>query len=143
MCIENVYFHGPLYKKLKNSGVTNSVMDLSTGFISINNLYTDSKKHKVFWSSKIENEKTSINEISDIKNMKNTIAKKMSYMNFNAFKTDNIMDDTTSRKIRTRTYILKQLPKAPFFNNLSKNKSILMLLAPKFVGFKKLLLNVL
>ncbi|KAG9300324.1 hypothetical protein G9A89_011397 [Geosiphon pyriformis] len=137
VCVENIYFCEPLYKKLKNLGVTDGMINLLTGPISVNSLHTDNEEHKVSWSSKVERENTSVSEVFDIENMKNTIAEKVSYMNFNTFETNDIMNNTTPKKMRTRTYVLRQPPKVSFFNDLNENKSILKLPVPKFLSMLK------
>ncbi|KAG9305764.1 hypothetical protein G9A89_022147 [Geosiphon pyriformis] len=63
----------------------------------------------------------------------------MSYVDSNASKIDDMIDDTTPKKTRTRTYVLGQLPKASFFVNASNNNSKLVLSVPKFVRSNQLL----
>ncbi|KAG9296955.1 hypothetical protein G9A89_003669 [Geosiphon pyriformis] len=88
--IENIYFCSSAYKKSKKSNVTGVVVNSSAGLISINILQAVSSKYKMFWSSEVESEETSINGVSNVKNMNNMIAEKMNYINSNTSKTDNM-----------------------------------------------------
>ncbi|KAG9290834.1 hypothetical protein G9A89_010983 [Geosiphon pyriformis] len=88
----------------------------------------------------MDSEENSISKVSDVKDIKNTVAKEISYVNSNTSETDNMVDDTTPKMMCTRTYVLGKLPKGSSFDVLNDDGAELVLLAPKFIGFKKLLL---
>ncbi|KAG9304894.1 hypothetical protein G9A89_010756 [Geosiphon pyriformis] len=75
----------------------------------------------------MESEDVSVSEVFNIENMNNIVAKEMSYVNSNDSEADNMVDDTTLRKTRTRMYVLGQPPKKPFFNNASNVDNVLEL----------------
>ncbi|KAG9301653.1 hypothetical protein G9A89_016723 [Geosiphon pyriformis] len=119
--VESVYTQDPSYKKSKKPDITGIIVDLLAGPLSSHD-------------SKMESKNTSINKVSDIKNMGNMVAEKTSYIDSNASKTDNMIDDTTSKKMQTKTYMLGQPPKKPSFKNLSDDDAELVLFDSKFAG---------
>ncbi|KAG9285360.1 hypothetical protein G9A89_010835 [Geosiphon pyriformis] len=110
--VESVYTHNFSYKKSKKSGVTGVV---------------------------VESEDASISEVLDVENMDNIVAEETSYIDSNTSETDNMVDNTTSRKMQTKTYVLGLLPKTPSFKNLSDDNTELVLPESKFVGSNQLL----
>ncbi|KAG9300362.1 hypothetical protein G9A89_009986 [Geosiphon pyriformis] len=66
------------------------------------------------------------------------VAKKTSYIDSNISETDDMVDDMTPRKMRTRTYVLRLSLKTPFFKNLSNNNAELVLPKFKFAGSNQL-----
>ncbi|KAG9303588.1 hypothetical protein G9A89_018484 [Geosiphon pyriformis] len=135
----HVCVHNSLYKKSKKSGIIGFVVNSLAGPLFEHVLQTDCNERKVSWGSKVESEDISISEVSDVENINNMVAEKTSYVNFNAFETDNMVDNVTSRKIQTKTYVLEPPPKTPFFKNLSDNDTELVFLESKFVGSNWLL----
>ncbi|KAG9293721.1 hypothetical protein G9A89_019058 [Geosiphon pyriformis] len=136
--VDSVYSRSLSFKKPKKSEVSDTVVDSSTGPLSVEMLQATDIRCDRSWGSEMESEENSVSGLSDVQNLKNTITKKTSYVDSNASKMDDMIDDTTLRKTKTRTYVLEQLPKASFFVNTSDNDSELVLLAPKFVGFNQL-----
>ncbi|KAG9306520.1 hypothetical protein G9A89_004717 [Geosiphon pyriformis] len=100
--VDMVYSHNALYKKPKKPVVGN-VIDSSADLLSMESIGGVGVKPGVFWGSKVGSIANSVSDLSDIKNMANTVAKKTSYTELG--KVDN-MDDTTPRKTHIRTYIL-------------------------------------
>ncbi|KAG9294664.1 hypothetical protein G9A89_008143 [Geosiphon pyriformis] len=103
-------------------------------------LQANGDKHAKSWGSEMDSKKNSVSEVSNIKTIKNTITEETSYINSNTSKTDNMVDNATSRLTHTRTYILEKLPKGLLFGVLNDNDANLVFPVPKFVGSKKLLL---
>ncbi|KAG9301272.1 hypothetical protein G9A89_012655 [Geosiphon pyriformis] len=116
------------------------MVDLLAELLFANMLLTTSIKHAKSWDSKIDSKKNSVSKVLDVKNIKNTITEKTSYIDSNAFETDNMINNAILRKIHMRTYVLGQLPNVLFFNSLSNDGAELMLLVFKFSKFYKLLL---
>ncbi|KAG9293874.1 hypothetical protein G9A89_019212 [Geosiphon pyriformis] len=132
--IKSVYTCSFLYKKPKKSAAASNVIKLLAGPVPVEMLLVNENGCKKSWRSKVDSKNNSVSEISDVKNMRNMVAKETSYVDSNASETDNMMDDTTPKKTRTKTYVLEQPPKVLFFVNVSDNNNELVLLAPKFVG---------
>ncbi|KAG9301761.1 hypothetical protein G9A89_003308 [Geosiphon pyriformis] len=132
--IESMYFRGLLYKKSKNPGMAGGMVNSLAGSVSNNILQASSLECKVFWSSKVESKNASVSGMSNLENMNNIVAKEMSFVNSNNSEADDMVNDTTPRKTRTRTYVLGQLPKRSFFNNMNDIDDILELSSPKFGG---------
>ncbi|KAG9294193.1 hypothetical protein G9A89_021552 [Geosiphon pyriformis] len=118
--VESVYSHGPLYKKMKLSGVSSGVVDLSAGPLSV--------------GSEVDSEEAGVSEVLDVKDLENTVAEEMSYVDPNASKTDNMKDNATPRKTCMRTFILEQPPKVISFTSISDNNSEVVLSGAKFAG---------
>ncbi|KAG9303893.1 hypothetical protein G9A89_005803 [Geosiphon pyriformis] len=136
--VESVYFRSSTFKKMKKPGASGIVIDSSARPLSVNMLQANSNEHAKSWDSKMDSKENSISEVLDVKNMKNMVAEETSYIDSNAFKTDDIMNDTTLKMTCTRTYILRKLPKKLPFNILNDNDVELVLPAPKFVGSNRL-----
>ncbi|KAG9296006.1 hypothetical protein G9A89_011858 [Geosiphon pyriformis] len=124
--------------KPKKSEASDTIVNSLAGPLSAEMLQATNIGHNRSWSSEMKSEESSISELSDMENLKNTVAEETSHVDSNASETDDMIDDTTSRKTRMRTYVLRQLPKAPSFMNTSNDDNKLMLLEPKFVGFNRL-----
>ncbi|KAG9295145.1 hypothetical protein G9A89_006126 [Geosiphon pyriformis] len=133
-----MYFYSPLFKKPKKPEASGAIVDLSAGLLSAEMLRATDIGHDRSWGSEIESKKSSMNRLSDVENLRNTIAEETSYIDSNAFEMDNIIDNATPKKTRMRTYVLVQPPKAPSFVNTSNNNSKLVFLVPKFVGSNQL-----
>ncbi|KAG9296236.1 hypothetical protein G9A89_014828 [Geosiphon pyriformis] len=118
--VESVYSWGPSYKKSKKPDVTGMVID---------SLVRPLPGH----GSEMESKDISISRISNVGNINNIVAEEMSYMNSNTSKTNNMVDDTTPKKMHMRTYVLEQLPKTPFFKNLSNDNTEIVLPKSRFV----------
>ncbi|KAG9300322.1 hypothetical protein G9A89_011395 [Geosiphon pyriformis] len=86
--------------------VANSIVEISAGSLVFTNMLTNGNKPVRLWDSKANSETSSISNISDLKNMKNMIVEETSYADLNASEVDNVIDDTTLKKICTRTYHL-------------------------------------
>ncbi|KAG9298983.1 hypothetical protein G9A89_020296 [Geosiphon pyriformis] len=80
----------------------------------------------------MESKVSNVNGLSDLENIKNTVAEETSYADLDASVVNNIKDNTMSRKTHTCTYMLDQPPKTPLFDILSDNKIIVALLFLKF-----------
>ncbi|KAG9298951.1 hypothetical protein G9A89_015973 [Geosiphon pyriformis] len=137
--VESIYTWNSFYKKKsKKPDVTGVVVNSSAGPLPRHVLQTDCGKCKVFWSSKIESKDVSISGMSNVENMDNIMAKKTSYVDANTSETNDMVDNATSRKMQTRTYVLEPLPKTPSFKNLSDNNAELVLPESKFAGSNQL-----
>ncbi|KAG9298455.1 hypothetical protein G9A89_003678 [Geosiphon pyriformis] len=138
--VKSVYSYSSLFKKPKKSDASGIIVDSSAGSLFANILQDTSVEHTKSWGSEMDSEENSVSKVSDIENMKNIVTKEMSYVNFNTFETNDMMNDATLRKTQMRTYVLEQPPKVPSFDALSDNDAKLVLLGPKFSGSYKLLL---
>ncbi|KAG9295597.1 hypothetical protein G9A89_000962 [Geosiphon pyriformis] len=127
--IESIYSHSPSFKKTKKPKTSNVMVNLLAGSLSVNILQAIGVKCTRSWDNEIDSKKNSISKVLDVENIKNTIAKEMSYIDSNASEIDDIIDDTTSKKTQMRTYVLRQLPKVLSFNTLSNNGAKLVLSA--------------
>ncbi|KAG9298995.1 hypothetical protein G9A89_020308 [Geosiphon pyriformis] len=90
-------------------------------------------------AKKKESKTNSVDGLSDLENIKNTVTEKTSYANSDNSVIDGMEDDTTPRKIHTCMYVLGQSLKAPLFDVLSDNENMVALLPPKFKSFNQLL----
>ncbi|KAG9307657.1 hypothetical protein G9A89_023222 [Geosiphon pyriformis] len=133
-CIKSMYSHGLLFKKPKNPGMAGGVVNLLAGPVLGNVLQTNSLECKMSWNSEMESENASISGMSNLENMTNIVAEEMSFMNSNNSETDDMVDDTTLKKMRMKTYVLGQLLKRPSFNNVNDIDDILELSSSKFGG---------
>ncbi|KAG9292210.1 hypothetical protein G9A89_023930 [Geosiphon pyriformis] len=97
--IKSIYIRGPSYKKLKKPDIAGIIVDSSAGPFSSH-------------GSKVESEDTSVSGVSDVENIDNMMTKKTSYIDFNTSETDNIVDDTTPRKIDDNAELV--LPNSKF-----------------------------
>ncbi|KAG9307386.1 hypothetical protein G9A89_017215 [Geosiphon pyriformis] len=137
-CVENVYSCGPLYKKTKLPGVSSGIVDSLAGPFSVGMLYSNGVRLQKSWSSKVNSKETGVSEVSDVKDLKNTVAKETSYVDLNASKTDEIEDDATPKKTHMRTFVLEQLPKVISFTSMSDDNSKVVLPGAKFAGSNRL-----
>ncbi|KAG9300593.1 hypothetical protein G9A89_005193 [Geosiphon pyriformis] len=126
--VESVYFRGLSYKKPRKPEIAGGVVDLFAGFLPAALLHSGDEECKVSWESKVENDESSMSEVSDVENMANTIAEETSYTEFGD---DDKMNKATPRKTRIRTYVLGKSPKAPTFDFMSDDKNVLSLPSPK------------
>ncbi|KAG9288627.1 hypothetical protein G9A89_006728 [Geosiphon pyriformis] len=138
--IKSIYFYGASFKKVRKPVVSGTVVDSSAGLLYADLLLADGGKCKASWDSKVENESNNISEVSNLEDMENLVAEETSYINSNTFGNNDLMDDTTPRKTRTRTYVLDKPPKQPSFNLENNNNSVLELPPRTFVGSNQLLL---
>ncbi|KAG9304838.1 hypothetical protein G9A89_016868 [Geosiphon pyriformis] len=129
--IDTVYSCGASYKKPKVP-VTGGVIDFSASPLSLENIGVVSVKPVVSWRSDIDSIASSVSGLSDVKNMKNTVAEETSYAESDNLADNENMNKTTPRKTCTRTYVLGQLPKVPLFNDVSDDDLVLELLSLKF-----------
>ncbi|KAG9305788.1 hypothetical protein G9A89_001076 [Geosiphon pyriformis] len=111
--VESVYLHGPSYKKTKLPGVSSG--------------------------SEVDSKEAGVSKVSDIENLENMVAEKMSYVDPNASETDKIEDNATPRKTHTRTFILEQPLKAICFTSMSNDNFEMVLPGAKFTGSNWLL----
>ncbi|KAG9296261.1 hypothetical protein G9A89_014853 [Geosiphon pyriformis] len=137
--VESVYLCNPSYKKMKLSGVSSGVVDSSAGLLSVSMLHNDGAGLQRSWGSEIDSEEMSVSKVLDVENLENTVAEETSYVNPNTSETDEIEDNATFRKTRTRTFVLKQPPKAIFFVSMNDNNSKVVLPGAKFAGSNWLL----
>ncbi|KAG9293610.1 hypothetical protein G9A89_005613 [Geosiphon pyriformis] len=111
-CINSIYFCDGFYKKSKKP-VSDGVIDLSAGLLSLKNIGGAAVKPVVFWSSNVNSIASNISGILNIKNIKNTVMEKTSYANL----------DT----------LISQSSKVLLFDNISDNNNVLVLLFFNFV----------
>ncbi|KAG9304495.1 hypothetical protein G9A89_020059, partial [Geosiphon pyriformis] len=102
-CVESVYLHGPSYKKMKLPNVSSGVVDLSAGPLSVGMLHSDSIKLQRSWSSEVDSEEMGVSEVSNVKDLENTVAEEISYVDPNTSETNEMEDDATLRKTSTFT----------------------------------------
>ncbi|KAG9302589.1 hypothetical protein G9A89_007293 [Geosiphon pyriformis] len=121
--VESVYFRSSSYKKAKKPEVVVGIVDLLAGPLSTVLLHLGVDNQKVSWGSKVKNEESSISKMLDIENLRNTVAEKMSYVDFNVSETDDIMDNATSKKIDNDTELVLPAPKFDRSNQLLSTKS--------------------
>ncbi|KAG9298207.1 hypothetical protein G9A89_002695 [Geosiphon pyriformis] len=101
-CLTTVYSCGTSYKKMKKN-VTSVVVDWSVGSLSLEDIGGAGIKPVV---------------------MVNTVAKETSYAKSSE---DNNMNKAKLKKTHTRTYVLGNPPKQPFFNYMSNDDNELVL----------------
>ncbi|KAG9301790.1 hypothetical protein G9A89_003337 [Geosiphon pyriformis] len=118
------------------------MVDSSTGLLGMANIGNISSKFLRSWGSKIESKTSSVNGLSDLENIKNTVAKKTNYANLDVSVDNDMKNDKTLRKMCTHTYMLGQPPKTFLFDILSNNENLVAFLSPKFAGSKKILHSV-
>ncbi|KAG9287392.1 hypothetical protein G9A89_023764 [Geosiphon pyriformis] len=136
--VESVYSRGASFKKVRKPVVSGTVVDSPAGLLYTDSLLADGGERKESWGSEVENESNNISEVSDLEDIENLVAEKTSYIDSNAFGNDNLMDDVTPKKTRTRTYVLGKPPKQPSFNLETDNNSVLKLPPCTFVGSNQL-----
>ncbi|KAG9296268.1 hypothetical protein G9A89_014860 [Geosiphon pyriformis] len=76
--------------------------------------------------------------LSDLENIKNTVAEETSYTNLDNSVIDGMEDNTTSRKTHTCMYVLGQPSKPPLFDVLSGDENMVAVPLPKFKNFNQL-----
>ncbi|KAG9301007.1 hypothetical protein G9A89_018959 [Geosiphon pyriformis] len=96
-CVNSVYFYSVSHKKPRKP-VTSDTVDSSISPLSMNHLVGTGVKSVVFWSNKVGSIASSVSGLSDVKNMKNTVAEEMSYADLDASVEYKNIDDTTLRK---------------------------------------------
>ncbi|KAG9299173.1 hypothetical protein G9A89_013821 [Geosiphon pyriformis] len=115
------------------------MVNLSAGPLGLANVGNVNGKFLKSWGSKMKSKTSSISSLLDLKNMKNTVAKKTSYADLDVFVVDDIKNNTTPRKMHICTYVLDQFLKTPSFDVLSNNEDLVAFPSFKFAGSKKLL----
>ncbi|KAG9302026.1 hypothetical protein G9A89_021070 [Geosiphon pyriformis] len=123
---------GSLLAGLRSHSAFSVIVNSLAGPLSAKMLQATGIRHNRSWGSKMENKKSSVSKVLDVENLKGTVARKMSYIDSNTSEMDDMMDNATSKKTQTRTYILS-------FVNVSNDNNKLVLLVPKFVGSNWLL----
>ncbi|KAG9291655.1 hypothetical protein G9A89_022074 [Geosiphon pyriformis] len=94
-CIESIYSHVVSYKKLKKPDAGGVLVNLSIGSLILENIGISGDKLIVFWENKIRSVASSVNDLSDVENMANIIAKEISYAESNK---NNDINDAIPRK---------------------------------------------
>ncbi|KAG9287643.1 hypothetical protein G9A89_023993 [Geosiphon pyriformis] len=82
----------------------------------------------------MESKDASISRVFNLENMTNIVAEEISFVDSNDFEANDMVDNTTSKKTKMKTYVLGQLPKRSSFNNISDVDDILELSSSKFGG---------
>ncbi|KAG9295769.1 hypothetical protein G9A89_008997 [Geosiphon pyriformis] len=137
--MNSVYSHSASYKKPKNSKVSVSVVNSSAGLLGLANIGNVDGKFSKSWGSEIKSEASSMNDLSDLENMKNTVTKETSYADLDNSVVDSIEDNIMPRKMHTCIYVLGQPLKTPSFDVLSNNEDMVVLSSPKFKDSNQLL----
>ncbi|KAG9307739.1 hypothetical protein G9A89_023304 [Geosiphon pyriformis] len=137
--VDSVYSYGLSFKKPKRLEASGTIVDSLAGPLFTEILQATNIRHNKSWNSKIKSKKNSVSGILDVKNLKNTVTEKMSYVDSNTSKMDDMMNNATLKKMQTKTYVLEQLPKVFSFVNISDDTNELVLPVPKFVGSNQLL----
>ncbi|KAG9300578.1 hypothetical protein G9A89_000759 [Geosiphon pyriformis] len=86
------------------------------------------------WASKVNSKVDSVSGISDLDNLENIIAEKISYAESDVSSLDNNMNNTMPKKTQTYTYVLDSKLPPLFFNVPSNGEDTLPLQSPKFYG---------
>ncbi|KAG9295173.1 hypothetical protein G9A89_006154 [Geosiphon pyriformis] len=133
-CLDTIYFCGASYKKTKKTIIDNMI-DSSAGSLSLGNIGSVGIEPVVSWNSKVGSVTGSVSKLSDVKNMTNMVAEETSYAESGE---NNNIDETTLRKTRIHTYMLRNLPKQPLFNCMSNNNSEQVLPPHVVLGSNKL-----
>ncbi|KAG9302304.1 hypothetical protein G9A89_008795 [Geosiphon pyriformis] len=120
--VKSVYFHIALYKKPKKPDANDVLVDLSIGFLVLEDIDIFSNKPTVFWRSEVGSVASSMSGFLDVENIMNTVAKKTSYAKSDE---NNNMNDVTLRKTHIQTYVLNNPPKALMFDIMSDNENLL------------------
>ncbi|KAG9297129.1 hypothetical protein G9A89_019410 [Geosiphon pyriformis] len=136
--VESVYSRGASFKKVRKPVVSGTVVNSSAGLLYADPLLADGGERKASWGSEVENESNNISEVSDLEDMENLVAEETSYIDSNASGNDDLMDDVTLRKTKTRTYVLDKPPKQLSFNLKNDDNSVLELPSRMFVGSNQL-----
>ncbi|KAG9291093.1 hypothetical protein G9A89_012965 [Geosiphon pyriformis] len=137
--IESVYSRGSSYKKPRKPKVAGRVVDSSAGSLPVALLHSGNEEYKVSWGSEVENNESSMSGVLNLENMANTIAEETSYIESG---NNNKINEATSRKTRTRTYMLSKSPKAPMFDSMSDDENALSLPSPKMFNGSNQILSV-
>ncbi|KAG9297266.1 hypothetical protein G9A89_001535 [Geosiphon pyriformis] len=127
--IDSIYSCAASYKKSKKPKAGGILVDSSISPLALEDIGISGDKPTIFWGSEVESIASSVNGFSDVENMANTITKETNYAK--SSKNDN-MNNVTPRKTHTQMYMLDNSLKAPTFDTISNNKSVLGLLSPKF-----------
>ncbi|KAG9295433.1 hypothetical protein G9A89_013462 [Geosiphon pyriformis] len=136
-CLNTIYSCGVSYKKMKKH-VADIMVDLSADPLSLEEVGNVGVKPVVSWGSEVSSVAGSMSNLLDAENMVNMVAKKTSYTELGK---DDGMDETTSRKTHTQTYVLGNSPKQPSFNCMSDDNSELVLFPQMVLGSNGLLPN--
>ncbi|KAG9293135.1 hypothetical protein G9A89_001762 [Geosiphon pyriformis] len=120
--LDIIYFYSVSCKKTKKH-VASIMVDLSADLLSLEDI------------SGAGSEIGSVNNLLDVKNMVNIMAKETSYVESGK---DNSMDEVISKKTCTRTYVLGNPPKQFSFNCINNNDNKLVLPFHVILGFNKL-----
>ncbi|KAG9307765.1 hypothetical protein G9A89_023330 [Geosiphon pyriformis] len=122
-CLNTVYFCDMSYKKPKKH-VAGIIVNLSTGLLSLEDISSNGIKFVVFWDSKVGSIANSISNLSDVKNMVNTVVEETSYAKSDE---DDDINKVTPRKTHTRMYVLENLPKQPSFSCMNDDNNELVI----------------
>ncbi|KAG9306568.1 hypothetical protein G9A89_004765 [Geosiphon pyriformis] len=135
-CLDTVYSYNASYKKTRKT-IAGNVVDLSVDSLSLGDIGGVGIEPVMSWGSKVNSVTDSVSKLLNVKNMVNMVAEETSYAESDE---NNDIDETTSRKTHTHTYMLGNLPKQPLFNYMSDNDSEQVLFFRVVLGFNKLLL---
>ncbi|KAG9295905.1 hypothetical protein G9A89_006644 [Geosiphon pyriformis] len=112
--MDSVYSYAVSYKKPKKLKAGSVLVDSSIGSLALEDIGIFDNKPTISWESEVESIASSVSGLSDVENMANMVAEKTSY--------------TESGNS----------PKAPTFNTMSNDESVLSLLSLKFNGSNQL-----
>ncbi|KAG9307418.1 hypothetical protein G9A89_017247 [Geosiphon pyriformis] len=110
------------------------MVDLSASPLCLEELGGPGIEPVASWVSDVDSIASSIGNLSDLENLKNTVVEETSYVDSGASNNKD-MDETTPRKSQTQTYVLGQPPIQPFFDNINRFDDTLELFFYKFSGF--------
>ncbi|KAG9293925.1 hypothetical protein G9A89_019263 [Geosiphon pyriformis] len=105
--LANAHSHGASYKKPKKPAAVGSVVNMSAGSISLEDLGEAGAKPVVFWGSNVGNVASNVSGLSNVENITNLVAEETSYAESGE---DDGMDKNTPRKTHTQMYMLDNPP---------------------------------
>ncbi|KAG9299016.1 hypothetical protein G9A89_020329 [Geosiphon pyriformis] len=118
-----------LYKKPKKPDAGSVLINLSIGFLVLEDIRVSGNKSIISWRSKIGSVINSISGFLDVENMTNTVVKKTSYTKSDE---NNNINNAMPKKTCTQTYMLGNFLKASTFDSMNDDKNVLSLPSPKF-----------
>ncbi|KAG9285793.1 hypothetical protein G9A89_013218 [Geosiphon pyriformis] len=92
-CLDSVYSHDASQKKPRKHVARAGIINSFAGPLNLEDVASTSGKPTVSWDNEVGSEASSISGLSDVKNMRNMIAKKTSYVNSNNSVVNEDMDD--------------------------------------------------
>ncbi|KAG9291291.1 hypothetical protein G9A89_021793 [Geosiphon pyriformis] len=130
--LDSVYSHGASQKKPRKHVTGVSIIDLSAGSLSLEDVAS------IGGNSKVSSEASSISGLSNVENMRNMVTEKTSYTESDNSVVNKDMNNTMPRKTHTQMYMLGQPSKSLVFTHMSdvNDDNAILLLSSNFSGSK-------